>query len=444
MSRIRSFQNPAQLIKRIALISLLLSSTLTVRALAQQPASSTTSTTDAAARISPLTASLFIADGTKPQGEISYWSATEIGLDQKRLPLTDIISIAFSATAKAPPRTTVNVLLANGDQLAARVVKVGEESLIADWVVAGYRQKVSIPLETVTGFTTTTVRTQTKQLRLLKLLRGAAPSEADCLFLENSDTVIGELAGFDGQAYRMRLPTSANVSSIKGLGVSGVRLNPGLISFPTIEGLRILATLTDGSRVTAQASTMAFLEAEPGKPELVQLQLTCGAEVRIPRAAVKSVAVLGGRAEYLSDLKPVAYTFRPFLSQDWPLRRDRNVLGGPLRLRGREFAKGLGTHSQSEITFALDRKYERFHTIIGIDDCASGGGQALFSVSVDGQREYHSGNVTGNAPPLEIPPIDVSAGSRLTLSVDYGAGGDVLDRGDWCQALLIRKASSKK
>ncbi|MEO1995535.1 MAG: NPCBM/NEW2 domain-containing protein, partial [Planctomycetaceae bacterium] len=179
--------------------------------------------------------------------------------------------------------------------------------------------------------------------------------------------------------------------------------------------------------------------ASTAQPALIQMHLTCGTRIRVPRSALKSIAVLGGRAVYLSDLKPVAYRFRPFLSQDWPLRHDRNVVGGPLRLRGREYAKGLGTHSRSEISFALDRKYDRFSTVIGIDDCSAGGGQAVFSVFVDGQRVYHSGMVSGNDAPREVPAIDVSSSNRLTLSVDYGAGGDVLDRADWCQAMLIRK-----
>ena len=177
---------------------------------------------------------------------------------------------------------------------------------------------------------------------------------------------------------------------------------------------------------------------------ILRLHLACGATIRVSQSALVSATVLGGRAVYLSDLKPVAYRFRPFLSQNWPLREDRNVIGGPLRLRGRTYAKGLGTHSRSEITYELDRKYERFQTVLGIDDCSNGAGQVVFSVLLDGQRVFQSPMLSGTDAAHPLPAVDVSRGNRLTLIVDYGAGGDVLDRADWCDALLIRKADSPR
>ena len=62
---------------------------------------------------------------------------------------------------------------------------------------------------------------------------------------------------------------------------------------------------------------------------------------------------LGGRAVYLSDVKPADYRQTPFLDLPWPLRDDRNVTGGMLRCHGRLWLKGLGVHSAARLVYAI-------------------------------------------------------------------------------------------
>jgi hypothetical protein len=171
---------------------------------------------------------------------------------------------------------------------------------------------------------------------------------------------------------------------------------------------------------------------------LLSVDALFGAELRIPLSAVRLMRFLGGRIEYLSDLEAAEFQFTPFLKARWPLRRDRNVLGGPLRLRGREYAKGLGVHSRSEISYDLKGKFRQFRATVGVDDTARGRGSVVFAVEVDGERVYSSKPVTGKTAPLPIPPIDVTGRKRLTLIVDFGHLGDIRDHADWCDAVLIR------
>ena len=63
---------------------------------------------------------------------------------------------------------------------------------------------------------------------------------------------------------------------------------------------------------------------------------------------------LGGRAVYLSDLKPAEYRQTPFLDLPWPYRADRNVTGGMLRRGGRLYLKGLGVHSAARLVYAIN------------------------------------------------------------------------------------------
>ena len=154
-------------------------------------------------------------------------------------------------------------------------------------------------------------------------------------------------------------------------------------------------------------------------------------------SSLSSLSFLGGRATYLSDLKAETYRFTPYLAREWPLRTDRSVLGGPLRLRGVDYAKGIGMHSRSEATYRLDGRYRRFQATIGIDDETNGKGSVIFEVLVDGKSAYKSPVLNGTSPAVSLPIVNVAGARTLTLSVDFATLADIQDHADWCQALLV-------
>ena len=82
-----------------------------------------------------------------------------------------------------------------------------------------------------------------------------------------------------------------------------------------------------------------------------------------------------GKIVYLSSLKPIRQ------SQGWgELGFDVSVQGNRLRINGREFSHGLGTHSQGELVFDLNNKYEYFETWVGVDDEAAQEGSVQFKL----------------------------------------------------------------
>ena len=83
-----------------------------------------------------------------------------------------------------------------------------------------------------------------------------------------------------------------------------------------------------------------------------------------------------GTVTYLSDLEPVLVD-QPYGS----MRRDRNHRNGPLKIGGKTFERGLGTHAYSEIRFTLDGKYAWFEAWVGIDAVAGGNGSCRFTVT---------------------------------------------------------------
>jgi hypothetical protein len=143
----------------------------------------------------------------------------------------------------------------------------------------------------------------------------------------------------------------------------------------------------------------------------------------------------------LSDLEAANYRHVPYLSVEWPYKRDRNVDGNPLVAGGRRYLKGIGMHSASRLTYRLEGNYRRFDAAAAIDDSTDGRGSVTFGVYVlrdeKWQEAYQSSIVRGGDAPVPVS-VDVSGAAGLTLTVDYADRGDELDRVVWLDARLIK------
>ncbi|MCX4904826.1 glycoside hydrolase family 97 catalytic domain-containing protein [Streptomyces sp. NBC_00878] len=142
--------------------------------------------------------------------------------------------------------------------------------------------------------------------------------------------------------------------------------------------------------------------------------------------------------DYVSDL--------PFVQQSngWgPVERDRSngetggTDGGPLRIRGKEYDKGLGTHAASEVTVDTGGAYTRFTASVGIDDEASGTGSVAFEVLGDGEVLARTGVLTREDAAVLID-VDITGVQKLTLRVTDGGDGANYDHADWGDTRLQR------
>ena len=320
------------------------------------------------------------------------------------------------------------LLLDNGDQLVIGPSKMTENNLLTEWAKWPIGPVIQVPLQTIRGILFDVPRNAAARIQIIRSLIDAQ-NKNDVLVLTNGNRVPGELINIDFSDLKWEGPvgkTDVPLTSVRAIG-----FNSDLISFPKTSGQKILLTLTDGSQVTAKR-----IEMLPGDPLRVVAEF--GAKLFIPAARLVSLRFLGGRVHYLSDLKPVEYEFTPYLSTQWPLQQDRNALGGGLRLRGVFYPKGLGMHSKSRVTYDLKGRYNRFQSMIGIDDSAGGKGSAVFAVEVDGKRVFTSHPLTGNSPAVSIDPIPLQGSKRISLIVEYGPLGDIRDHADWCDAVFIK------
>jgi len=162
--------------------------------------------------------------------------------------------------------------------------------------------------------------------------------------------------------------------------------------------------------------------------------------IEVPWAGVESIELRSGRLVRLSDLRPVKTLSRSMLDIAWPPRINRSVSGGPLSLRGRTFEHGLGMHAYAAMTFRLDRQYERFKAMIGVDDRVSPHGSVVFRVLLDGRVAFESPVVRGDQPAIAVS-VDLTGVSEMVLECDPAEELDIADHADWAGAALIRARS---
>lgn len=134
---------------------------------------------------------------------------------------------------------------------------------------------------------------------------------------------------------------------------------------------------------------------------------------------------------YLSDIEwKVAKT-------DWSkVQKDKSIDKAQIKLDGKKYAKGIGTHSNSEIIYNLKGNYSRFTSDIGVDDEVGVYGSVVFKVFGDGKELYKSPLMTGNSK-TQIVDVDITAVDELKLIVEYGADNINNDHADWADAKLI-------
>lgn len=128
------------------------------------------------------------------------------------------------------------------------------------------------------------------------------------------------------------------------------------------------------------------------------------------------------------------------VKQGWgTAQKNLSVQKNPIKINGKVYERGIGTHAASELTMVLDGKAKRFHAVAGINDEACERATLTFSVWADGQRKYYSGIVSQKKQkeygPLSIS-LELDGVKELSLVVDDGNNGISCDHASWAEAFL--------
>jgi alpha-galactosidase len=109
--------------------------------------------------------------------------------------------------------------------------------------------------------------------------------------------------------------------------------------------------------------------------------------------------------------------------------------GRTLTINGTTYAKGLGTHAASDITYYLGGACTSLRVDVGVDDESSASGSVGFQLYRDATKVADSGVRTASDPPLRLT-ADLTGGTKLRLVVTDGGDGIAYDHADWADARL--------
>jgi hypothetical protein len=168
------------------------------------------------------------------------------------------------------------------------------------------------------------------------------------------------------------------------------------------------------------------------------LELPWKAEARIPLESVAEIQTRNGNLVQLSDLEPTSVEQLPYFSRLMAWRADQSLDGGPLKIKGKSYTKGLAVHSRCVLAYPLAGQFSTFKTTVGFDEAAGDKGRVACRVLADGAELFAKPDLRPADGPqvLELP---VEGKKQLVLEVDFGADEDVGDRVIWAEPRLFRK-----
>jgi NPCBM/NEW2 domain-containing protein len=251
--------------------------------------------------------------------------------------------------------------------------------------------------------------------------------ELDVVELSNGDRVEGRVEGFrDG---RLQVSAPIGALSIDPHRIRGLILARGDAPLDPAPGIQVTLETMAGERLTGE--WLALTSSE------IRLKPSWGPEMAVPLERATRLTVLNGRLVFLSDIHPTEVQETPFFDTPHPFRVDRSQGGRPLRLGGRVYARGLGVHARSALTYALAGSFKTFATTLGVDSEVGNGGSVIFRIVGDDKPLYESPIFRGGDTPLPVT-VDVSGILLLRLEVDEAENADVADHADWAEARLMK------
>ncbi len=352
------------------------------------------------------------------------------GGEKRNLLTADLVRIVFGNAASQEPREPilverpadeVTVSLAGGDELRGRLTPSDGQALALETADFG---AVTVPLDVIGRLTTRQASLAAFESSVGWFFRSPVGDE-DAMLLTNGDVLRGFITRIDADGVAMDAATGSVAVPLR-LVVAARISHPA--SGPLV-GPRAVLRTRDGLRATALALDW--------RDETAEIRLPAGGEVRCPTDRITRIEFLGGRWEWLGDLRPVSAEQVPMFSMGWEHAVDRNVLGGPIVVAGVTYERGIGVHSRSVLAYDLQGAFKEFVTRFGLDDESGPYADVSVRILIDGQRRHEDLNLRRGtiSPPIRL---DVSRAGRLQLIVDFGENGDLQDRFNWVEPALIR------
>ena len=123
-------------------------------------------------------------------------------------------------------------------------------------------------------------------------------------------------------------------------------------------------------------------------------------------------------------------------------RANQSVASTPIRIAGRPFSLGVGTHARSVLWIELGGNVERFVAWVGVDESATSRHASVqFKIAGDGKLLWKSGFMRRRNAPRKVD-LELTGIRKLVLIVTDGGDGAEHDFADWAEARFLVKAGS--
>ncbi len=359
------------------------------------------------------------------------WNVTLDASPAAKVNGPDLLSIRRADLPLPGPPAGSHIIFANGDRLPGTFGDLTGEKL-AFRPALGKTAEINLPLEAlaVLWFDTPAGMDRPDLVRRRLLLEKRT---RDIVWLRNGDQIQGNVLSLSRDG--LQIEVDRKEIKLDRNKIAVIALNNELVRTLRPKEAYAVLVLADGCRL-GLASARSDGVTLTGKTLF-------GATVQIPLADVRAMDIRQGRAVYLSDLKPASYQYTPYLPRlSYPWVADGSIgdgspAGDDMRLAGSTYVKGLGMHSASRISYALDGQYRRFEATVGLDDHGGQNGSVRIRILVDGKdRDWGwDKDLTARDGPKTVR-LDVAKARELTLIVDYGR----FDQGqvNWADARLVK------
>jgi hypothetical protein len=378
---------------------------------------------------------VLLLDGSRTTARFGALEAEDLrlgaGEDARRLRLDDLVSIGFEVALPEPSPDLAEVELANGVRWRGRIRGGRGEELV---IAIGAHAELALPYG---GYRRVEILSRTAGKGAIS----PASEGTDRIYRvvgDALDVVDGIVTGYDESGVAIE---DADGRERKVAWSETAALFCGSAEPTWVLGERSATIrLKDGS---AARGTLVS-----GASGVLALAFGDVARLEIAPSEVWSVELHGPRFVRLGELEPAKVELAPFF-EDGPTPffvADRGILGAPLRVGGKPFARGLALRPICDLRYDLGGSFRAFRARVGIDDASQPErhrdeawyGTVRFRIEVDGRELWASPIVRAGQAAIDVPPIDLTGAREIVLRTDFADGLPAGDLPVWIEPILVR------
>ncbi len=391
----------------------------------------------------PTDSKISMLDGQSHNGALVAVSSTDIQITESganvKLPIDDVMVIEFPSTAATKSEETQMLYFADGSLVHGTAIARTAKSLTAQTSLFG---AVDASVEAFHA-----ARLQAENPAFTQQWNTFLKRDA-----EKDNLVVAKRDG-SGLDFLAGIVSNVTATQVEFL------LDGETIPVPAerVYGIVFARTKKAATPATIQLTSVVgdvlgvkSITFENGQ---FKAETAWGQPVSISMISVQKIDLSSGRIQFLSDMPAIAERFDGVDPENSLFTGlidtdQQKLLFGPqrnttierqsrLRLRGREFTKGLCIHSKTEMQWGLEKKFSAMECLVGIDDEVAFNGSHATTLKITGDgKVLFEKLITTTDDPLPLR-LSLDGVSTLTVLVDFGDGSSVCDWLDIADAKLV-------